>query len=194
MYVATETGTERSMCIEQVYEDIVGGGIIDPDDFKTTTTAMGEGSFVGKDSNGIYHIVKTALIHENAGNTATDYKVKKGHEFVVGDVIVDSDLAGASKAIASITTTETDYDTITVAVTLGHAVTTADCLIQAASAQSAGAATYKYTPAGIAMNAVDLTKDNLGCGIMVRGTVNESLLPYKWDAILKAKLPLVRFI
>lgn len=194
MYVAKETGTERSMCIEQVYEDIPGGGVIDPDDFKTTTTEMDEGALVGKDSDGLYHVVKTALIHENAANDATAYKVKKGHEFVVGDVIVDSALAGASKAITEIDTSEDDYDTLTVAVTIGHAVTTAECLIQATDAQAAGSATYKYPVSGIALNAVDLTKDNLGCGIMVRGTVNESLLPYKLDSVLKAFLPLVRFI
>ena len=50
-----------------------------------------------------------------------------------------------------------------------------------------------YSPVGIALNAVDLTLDNKGCGILVRGTVNESLLPYYVDSNIKALLPLVNF-
>lgn len=194
MYVAKETGTERSLCIELVLEDIPGGGVVDPDDFKTTTLVMGEGALLGVDSNGILHLTKTAKIQANASSSATDYRVLKGHEFKVGDFVVDSALTGAAYAITGITTTETAYDTITVGTTLGHAVTTADCLVQAVAQASAGAGVYFASPIGIALNAVDLTKDNLGCGLMVRGTVNESLLPYTVDADIKAKLPLVRFI
>jgi len=52
-----------------------------------------------------------------------------------------------------------------------------------------------YTPAGIAMQGVDLTTDidNQGCGIMVKGTVIESLLPYYVDSDIKALLPFVHF-
>ena len=194
MYVAKETGTERSLCIELVLEDIPGGGVVDPDDFKTTTLVMGEGALLGRDTNGILHLTKTAKLQANAADNATSYRVLKGHDFKVGDFIVDSALSGASKAIATIVTTEDDYDTFTVAVTLGHAVTTAECLVQAVDGQAAGSAVYFADPIGIALNAVDLTKDNLGCGLLVRGTVNESLLPYDVDAVIKAKLPLVRFI
>ena len=65
-----------------------------------------------------------------------------------------------------------------------------------ASAQAAtlGEGTYKYTPDGIALNSVDLTKTNLGCGILVRGTVIQSLLPYPVDSNIKALLPLIRFV
>ena len=196
MYVAKETGTERSLCIENVLEDIVGGGIIEPDDFKTTTTVMGEGALVGAGADGIYHLVKTAKIHENAASNATAFKVKKAHEFLVGDVIIASVITGCkAMAITSIDTAQTDYDTLNIGTALGLAVTTADCLIQADAVNgTAGAAAYKYTPAGLALNAVDLTLDNKGCGIMCRGTVNESLLPYYVDSNVRNKLPLVRFV
>jgi hypothetical protein len=60
---------------------------------------------------------------------------------------------------------------------------------------SAGAALYKYPPVGISLNSVDLgAGKNKGCGLVVRGTVNESLLPYYVDSNVRAKLPLVRFI
>lgn len=196
MYVAKETGTERSLCIEQVYEDIPGGGIVDPDDFKSTTTVMPEGTLLGKDSNGIYHIFKTAELYENEANTEVAYKVLKNHEFVVGDFLMAAiDTGSACYAITAINTSNANYDVLTVGTTLGLAMLDGDMLVQGTSEQaSAGAGVYKYEPVAIAMNAVDLTKDNLGCGLLVRGTVNQSLLPYGVDTKIKAYLPLVRFI
>lgn len=195
MYVAKETGTERSLCIELVLEDIPGGGTIEPDDFKTDTTELDEGALVGKDSNGIYHLVKTAELYEDEINTETDYKVLKSHEFKVGDVIVASVITGsAAIAITAITTTETDYDTITVGTTLGLAMSDGDVLAQATETAASGAGALKYTPVGITLNSVDLSKANKGAGILVRGTVNQSLLAFPVDATLKAHLPLIRFI
>jgi hypothetical protein len=41
---------------------------------------------------------------------------------------------------------------------------------------------------------VDLTVDNTGCGLVVRGRVRESLIPYPIDTAIKALLPLIRFV
>ncbi|MDA3918743.1 MAG: hypothetical protein PF690_17475 [Deltaproteobacteria bacterium] len=195
MYVAKETGTERSLCIETVLEDITGGGVIEPDDFKSDTTELDEGALVGKDANGIYHLVKTAELYEDEANTETAYKALKGHEFVVGDVIMASVITGsAAIAITAIDTTNANYDAITVGTTLGLAMSDGDILAQATATAASGAGALKYTPAGISLNSVDLSKANQGCGIMVRGTVNQSLLAYPVDTTLKAHLPLIRFI
>lgn len=195
MYVKKSTDTERTLAVENVLEDIPGGGTVEPDDFPSTTTKMGEGAILGKDSNGIYHLVKSAELYEDEADTETDYKVLKGHEFKVGDVIMYSGITG-SKAypITAIDTSNNDYDVLTVGTSLGLAMLDGDCLVQAAAqAATAGTGVYKYAPAGIAMNSVDLENDNQGCGIAVRGTVRESLLPYPVDAPLKALLPLIRF-
>ena len=196
MYVEKNTDTERSLCVEKILEDIPGGGIVDPDDFKSGSTKMGEGSLLGKDSEGIYHLVKTAKLYEAEADDETGYKVLKGHEFKVGDFVMGSAITGSKAyAITEIDTSEDDYDTITVGTTLGLAMDEGVCLVQATAEDAVGGAgTYKYTPAGIALNSVDLEKDNQGCGILVRGTVNESLLAYPVDANVKALLPLIRFI
>lgn len=196
MYVNTSSDTERPLAIQKVIEDIPGGGSVVAADFLSTTLEMKEGAVLGKDSAGKYHLVKTAKIHENAGNTAVDYKVKKGHEFKVGEFVMNGATTTKAYAITEIdTTTSEDYDTITVGTTLGVAVVAGEVLVQAAAeATTAAAGTYKYVPAGIALNTVDLTVSNTGCGILVRGTVVESLLPYFVDAGVKAKLPLVRFV
>jgi hypothetical protein len=66
-------------------------------------------------------------------------------------------------------------------------------LIQAATG-TARALGFLYTPVAIATNPVDLTNDNNGCGLMVRGRVRTENLPYFVDTTIKALLPLVRFV
>lgn len=181
--------------LEKVIEDIPGGGTIEKDDFKSTTTVMKEGAVLGVDSNKLYHPVKTAELYEEAAVDAVAYKVKKNHEFKVGEFFMDAGKTSKAYAITAITTTETDYDTITVGTTLGKVLAVGTVMIEAAAqATSLGGGSYKYNPAGIALNSVDLTKTNLGCGILVRGTVVESLLPYPVDSSIKALLPLIRFV
>jgi len=307
MYVKSETDTERSLCIEKVLEDLPGGGTVDPDDFKTATTEMLEGAIVGADSNGLYHLFKTAKIV--TGGSASAPRIESEHELLVDDVISDGNVA---LTIASITVGAT-YDTLTfdsgsltiyAAGTVLYQVETEDTsgtgkaahaqvqdtsgdyldvyfpindnpeqkngivltiaqaggdalavaytegvltislanstagknnvsLVQAAiralavtegidfsgvtcvgtdwdDKQTGATLTTAtdtfvganisrkdplYTPAGLAMQGVDLTTDidNQGCGIMVKGTVIESLLPYYVDSDIKALLPFVHF-
>ena len=132
-----ETGTERSLCIELVLEDIPGGGIVDPDDFKSTTLEMKEGALLGL-ASGVYHITKTAELYENEANSETAYKVLKGHEFKVGDFIMACiDTGSSAYAITVIDTSNANYDVITVGTTLGLAMLDGDILIQAV-AEAAG--------------------------------------------------------
>jgi hypothetical protein len=303
MYIKKETDTERSLAIELVLEDIPGGGIVDPDDFKSTTTTMLEGALLGV-ASGIYRLFKTAKI--KSGGSASAPRIELAHELKVGDIVSDGHVA---LEIASITTGST-YDTLafssgalsisaagtilyqvenadttgggykaaaTVEGASGHylevaipafdtpqrangikilltqngsdnlavsyavgiltialANTTASkntaALIQAAIAalatddafnwsnvvctgtswsETGGTITTPsdymkggvnhtritplYSPVAIALNSVDLTLDNKGCGLLKRGTVNESLLPYYVDSNIKALLPLINF-
>jgi hypothetical protein len=303
MFVKQETDTERSLAIELVLEDIPGGGIVDPDDFKTVTTSMLEGALLGI-ASGVYRLFKTAKI--KTGGTASAPRLELAHELKVGDVISDGVVALA----ISVITTGSTYDTLTfssgslsiyAAGTILYQVDSADttgggynslatvegvsthtlaisipawdtpqrangikvvlsqnssdnlavsyalgiltialanttdakntaALIQAAiralatddafdwsNAVATGTnwadhgttlttpsdymkggvnhvrKTALYSPVGIALNAVDLTLDNKGCGILKRGAVNESLLPYYVDANIKALLPFINF-
>jgi len=308
MYVATEDGTERSLCIEQVLEDIPGGGVIEPDDFKSDTTELEEGAIVGADSDGIYHLVKTAKIVADGSSSAP--RIELEHELVVGDFISDGVVvleidtvtegttydtlgfnsgslkvyaagtilyvvnevaettgsgnsaeatvedksgdylkveipswAGASKANGLDVTIEQAGDdnlavafasgTLTISLAASTATKNTVALIQAAiralgevdgidfaetvctgtgwddGAQVGGVLTAAtdafalgldnvrpdpyYTPAGVTLQSVDISKANQGCGIMLRGTVNESLMPFYVDTDLKALLPFINF-
>ena len=194
MYVSSSTGTERTLAVELVLEDIPGGGVVEKDDFKTASTEMKEGALLGIDGNGIYHLTKTAKVYENTASGGTTVKVYQDHEIVAADILSNTGLTLTSRVVSSIAASGTDYDTITLADTLTAALTAGDILIQVDTAGLTSTASYKYSPVAVATNPVDLAADNTGCGLMVRGRVNESLMPYYVDSTLKALLPLVRFV
>ena len=194
MYVSSSNDTERTLAVELVLEDIPGGGVVEKDDFKTTSTEMKEGALLGIDANGIYHLTKTAKVFENTASGGTTIKVYQDHEFVAADVLTNTAKTMTSRAISSIVASGTDYDTITLAGTNTLALVAGDILIQGNTAGLTSTVSYQYSPVAIATNPVDLTADNTGCGLLVRGRVNESLLPYYVDSTIKALLPLVRFV
>lgn len=125
-------------------EELVNGSIIP------------EGALVSRDSAGMGHLVKTAEIYETAGSTAKSYKIKKGSQFKVGDVVMLT-VGGAAYAITAIDRESSNvFDTITVGTTLGAASEGA-VLKLAATAGTSGA--LKYSPVAI-----------LGDGYNVDGT------------------------
>lgn len=193
MYVKESSEYQNPLVIVNSIEDKVGGGTIAKADL-VSADELKPGAVVGEDANGLLHVVKTLKVYEAATNTATSIKVFKGHEAKVGDVISNNKFAGASVAITAINTSNADYDTITVGATIGVVLNIGDVLVQANAAAAAGAGVYKYTPVGITIAAVDLTVANQGTGVMVRGTVKESLMPYPVNAGIKEKLSLIRFV
>ena len=188
MQTTSSTDTERTLAVELILEDIAGGGTVMKADFKATSTEMKEGALLGVDADGIYRLFKTAKLQALAAIDATTYRVKKNHEIKVGDYIGDSALT-AGKAVTAIDTTNADYDVITLSATIGAALAVDTLLVQTNAAGTA----RLYTPVAIATNTVNLSVENSGCGLLVRGRVIESLLPYNVDATIKALLPLIRF-
>jgi hypothetical protein len=106
MYVNSDTDTERSLCIEKMLADLPGGGTVEPDDFKSDTDTLLEGALLGVDSNGLYHLVKTAKIYD--GGSASAPRIYPDHELKVDDIISDGNVALEIDEI----TEETDYDTL----------------------------------------------------------------------------------
>ena len=100
--------------------DIPNGITVSADDL--TQKVLHEGTPVGKDENGPYHVVKVAVLTDDATNSATTYTVKKGHNFKVGDVLMLAP-GGAAYAITAIATNSGDgsKDDLTVGTTLGVA-------------------------------------------------------------------------
>lgn len=77
------------------------------------------------------YVVRNVAIYEDATETATEYKVAKGTLAYVGMFIGDG-TNGAT--VKSVSTSNSDYDVITVEATLGVAVTKGDVLFEASAA------------------------------------------------------------
>lgn len=159
-----------------------------------TQKVLHEGTPVGKDENGLYHVVKVAVLSADATNTATAYTVKKGHNFKVGDVVM---LATGSKAytITEIATNADDAtsDDLTVDTTLGTAAKAGDSLYLAAEAGASGSA-FKYAPVALVGESYDVDElSNHIVNAWTIGQIRESNIP-PIGAEVKAKLTGIQFI
>ena len=159
-----------------------------------TQKVLHEGTPVGKDENGLYHVVKVAVLSAYATNTATAYTVKKGHNFKVGDVVM---LATGSEAytITEIATNAGDAtsDDLTVDTTLGTAAKAGDSLYLAAKAGASGSA-FKYAPVALVGESYDVDElSNHIVNAWTIGQIRESNIP-PIGAEVKAKLTGIQFI
>jgi len=192
MYVTTKlSDTERSLAVEKILEDIPGGCVIEKDDIPTSSSGIKEGTLVGKDSSGIYHIIKTAKVAVAVSTDDTDIVVYDNNEFKVGDYIGTSASGEASGvAITAIVASGAGRHLLT-ATWNGPDVAASGLIVQASGL---GHSNYKYEVAGVLTNYCERDKENTGGGVMVRGRVREKLMPYYIDDLLKSKLPLIRFV
>ena len=151
-----------------------------------TQKVLHEGTPVGKDENGLYHVVKVAVLSADATNTATAYTVKKGHNFKVGDVVM---LATGSKAY-TITEIATNADDAT---SVGTAAKAGDSLYLAAKAGASGSA-FKYAPVALVGESYDVDElSNHIVNAWTIGQIRESNIP-PIGAEVKAKLTGIQFI
>lgn len=104
---------------------------------------LNEGAVLSAPDNGICHVVKIAVLSEEA--TDTVIKVNKGHNFKVGDFVM-ADEGKKAYAITGIVTTEKTYDTITVGTTLDVKIEKGGFIIEAAPETAEKTSKLKYTP------------------------------------------------
>lgn len=160
-----------------------------------TQKVLHEGTPVGKDANGLYHVVKTARLHEDATAETKDYKVKKDHHFKVGDFVMLKAGAKAYK-ITKIDTSEAAFDKITVETTLGEEAKVASgaVLVQAAAESADTASAFKYEPVALVGESYDVDAlSNHIVNAVTIGQVRASNIP-ALGADVKAKLTGIQFI
>ncbi len=188
----TQTTESRAVLAFQTkLENIPGGRTVAIADVEQDI--LYAGTPIGVDSNKLGHIVKCAEMQATASDSATDYKVLKGHNFKVGDHICSAEGAKA-QTITAITTTETDYDTLTVGTSLGVEVADGAHLYQSASASQSTGSDLKYDPEGLIGEDIDMTADdNHLVSVVVRGTAIKDNIP-PIGSVITAKLPLIRFV
>lgn len=97
------------------------------------------------DAGGICHVVKIAVVAARVEEGGTAIKVKKLHNFKVGDYVMAGE-GGVAYAITAIDTAGSkDYDTLTVGTTLG-ALSQGDFLMEAAAESSTTTSALKHVP------------------------------------------------
>jgi len=176
----------------QAYELATGGFTLD-------TTNLVAGAEVPAGSVMCYDeeerkakVLKVAELYADATDAATDYKVKKGHILKVGDDI-GVVIGGKAYAITAIDTTNADYDTVTVATTLGVALTAANGVVLfESSANGAAACAYgSGEPNGLLFSDT-IAEENTSCAVAIRATVYARRIP-ALAAGVKALLPNIIF-
>lgn len=202
MFLKREKEFQYHPAIIKMLEDVVGGGTIARADLRTAIfdnqplDELPPYCIVGKDINGGWHVVKTALITEAVAEAAKVFKVAKNHLFAVGDFVsVGGDLKGAADKITAIDKSNAAYDVITLDGTIGAAAV-GQVLVGVKTKAAAGDVVFSVDSSmlAITMAKVDLTVANQSCGLMVRGTISEGNMPFPVDAGLKALMPLMRFV
>lgn len=136
-----------------------------------------EGAVVSAPDNGICHVVKVALIVAAVAAVDTAIKVKKGHNFKVGDFVM-ADEGGKAYAITAIDSTSSKaYDTITVGTALGE-IAKDGFLIEAAAESADTASKLKYTPKAIVGTGKQVNpKSNLDTDAWLIGVTKGNPLP-----------------
>lgn len=180
-------------CFTHKLADIAGGVNIATSDL--TQDTLPEAVAIGKDTNGLFHVVKTAELAANATSSATTYTVKKGHNFKVGDFVM---LATGAKsyAITAITTNSGNsaYDDITVGTTLGKAATAGESIMQA-NAESSSASAFKYAPVALTGEGYDVKQgQNIFANAWIIGVVKEAALQLPLPAAIKNALTGIQFV
>jgi len=202
MYLKREKEFQYHPAIIKMLEDVVGGGTIARSDLRT---ALFDGQpldelppfcVVGKDSNGAYHVVKTAKVTEAVEATGKVIKVAKNHLFAIGDfVTAGGSFVGASDKITASDKSNVGYDLLTIEAAIGEIALPAILVaVKAKAAAGSAVPTVDTSDLVITMAKVDLTVANQSCGLMVRGTIQEDNMPFVVDANLKKLMPLIRFV
>ena len=172
--------------------DIPDGVTVSAKDFSQKKLA--EGTPIGKGSDGLYHVVKVAVLTTAATATATTYNVKKGNNFKVGDFIMLKEAVKAYAITAIDTTTNSSHDVITVGTTLGLAAVIGDAIYQAAAESTGTASKFAFEPIALVGESYDVEEQsNLIVNAWTIGQIREANIPGIGSAV-KAKLSGISFI
>lgn len=173
-------------CVLQRVADIPGGVTV------MTSNLGGKGLFegtpLGKGSDGLFKVCKTAQIVTTAASSATSYDVAKGHHFKVGDRFATADCNG--QLITAIDKSGADKDVITLGKTLGAEVQAGTCAFESAGEDK----TLAVVPVAVAGSNEDVESgDNLFTPAWVMAVVKESNAPIV-NASIKAALKTVVYV
>lgn len=109
-----------------------------------------EGAILSAPVNGITHVVKTAQVVAEVAASGKAIKVKKLHNFKVGDIITSA-LGKAAHAITAINDSSKEYDELTIGTAIG-ALAIGDVIVEAkaeATGETSSKSELKYEPQSV---------------------------------------------
>ena len=109
-----------------------------------------EGAILSAPANGITHVVKTAQVVAEGAASGKAIKVKKLHNFKVGDIITSA-LGKAAHAITAINDSGKEYDELTIGTAIG-ALAIGDVIVEAkaeATGEASSKSELKYEPQSV---------------------------------------------
>lgn len=135
-----------------------------------------EGAVLSAPVDGVSHVVKTAEVAAEVAASDKTIKVKKLHNFKVGDFVLAAENSAAVKISAIDDTTSKDYDTLTLSAALG-AISLGGAIAEAAEA-STDASALKYKPLAVAGTGKPIfPKTNLDVDAWLIGVTKGNAIP-----------------
>lgn len=164
-------GTNKDIQLAQ------GGFLLDITGLSPGDVLLPGTPLVFDESTRVAVVLHTGIAYENAGASATTYKVVKGSSLKVGDNFASGATGGKAYPITVIDKTNAAYDSVTVGTTIG-AVTAGDTLY----ASTATGATASALPAanGLLYEETEVFPTGLKNSVsaVIRGTVYARRVPY----------------
>lgn len=200
LQVSRTSGKQYNPVFLSILEDIQGGVTVKTDRIPSGTKLLFPGTPLNADttSAGLYNVVKTMKLKRTLGTAAlvtiyvysSDLPNKPSHDFIAGEYIME-DGRGTSVTIASITkgTLTNGVGTDIIYLTAGsgglHSTAITGTVIQEAAAGSLATGAVPLYLANALMRDTAEVRDcdgtllhNVIVGTVIRGSVNESILPY----------------
>lgn len=177
-----KTVVNSGVPVFSVVHETAQGGFTLNDSAIADDTELKAGTVIGFDeSTRVAKVCKVAVAQANAANNATTYRVRKGHTLKVGSSVKVA--TGTAQAIATLDTSNPNYDEFTVGTTLGVAVTAGDAIyVDDAGFTGTKGLLYDDT----------VVKGQTPVAVVLRGTVYERRIS-PVPASLKTALPHIIF-
>ena len=182
LQVLKESGNLYHPVFLGLFEDIQGGVTVKTDRFPTTTKEIKKGALLNAMTGvsiGLYDVIKTVRLTADAASADTVLAVEPAdHLFKVGECIYLA--GGTASTITRVSSTEIAFETAiaeTVSAPASGAVLFETDAAPATAVKFAADAILKDT-VEVRSGGVATLLDNLFAGAVVRGTCDESQLPY----------------
>jgi len=181
LQIKKETGVVYDPVFLKILEDIPGGVTVKTNRFPTTTKEIKKGALLNADASsaGLYNVIKTVKIVNNVVSGGTVLVIEPAdHLFKVGEFIFIYGVTAST--ITRVSTTGIAVAGALVGATGG--IVSGAVLYETATITTAtalyGASAILRDTIEVRRGGVETLLDNIFAGAVVRGTVDESELPY----------------